>query len=94
MPSRHPSLVAREVALAPERPGFATLHGDAALVRPPERPHEWHPEDVPDAVHEWAAHVAAGRIGKKQPPADPEVVANREANDALFRRIAEDRRRQ
>lgn len=93
MPPRHPGLAAREIALAPERPGIATFYGDATLHRPPERPRDWHPRDVPDAVHEWAAHVAAGRIGKPQPPASPEVIANREANDALFRAIAQDRHR-
>lgn len=39
----------------------------------------------------WQARLDAGLIGAVQ-PASPEIVAQRAANDALFRRIAADRR--
>lgn len=44
-----------------------------------------------DAVRRWEAQLDAGRIGAR-PPADPAVVANLLATDALFGRIACDRR--
>ena len=40
----------------------------------------------------WQAHVAAGRIGAN-PPAPPAVVANRLRTAALFRDLAQERRR-
>lgn len=40
-----------------------------------------------EAVLNWQALVDAGQIGGN-PPAPPEVVAQREANDALFRSLA------
>jgi len=92
MPSRHPPRAADEIGLAPERPGFATEHGDIALIHPPARPEEFRPEELPGAVHDWAALAAAGRIGAN-PPAPPAVAARRARTEALFRRIGEARRR-
>lgn len=91
MSSRHLPLAAREIALAPTHPGFATDHGDAALVRPPEHPELFKPEALPDAHHEWAAYVAAGQIGAPEPPVDPAIAANRDRTATLFRRRAADR---
>ncbi|THD36375.1 MAG: hypothetical protein E7773_07635 [Sphingomonas sp.] len=50
--------------------------------------------DQPDAVRAWEALLDAGLIGPAtRPPVAPEVIASRDAADALFRRIAADRRR-
>lgn len=50
-----------------------------------------HPYNHDDHFARWQAHLDAGRLGAN-PPAPPEVVANRAATDALFRAIAADRR--
>lgn len=92
MPSRHLPLAAREIALAPTHPGFGTAFGDTALIRPPQRPEQFKPQELPDAHHAWAAHVAAGRIGGN-PPAPLEVAANRDRTAALFAELAQERRR-
>ncbi|MEG3123508.1 hypothetical protein [Sphingomonas sp. GB1N7] len=47
--------------------------------------------DDHEANLHWQTLLDAGLIGTAQ-PASPGIVAQREANDALFRRIAADRR--
>ena len=47
--------------------------------------------DDHEANLQWEALLDAGLIGTKL-PTPPDVAAQREANDALFRRIAADRR--
>lgn len=59
------------------------------VARPPSQPSD----DQPSAVHHWQALLDAGLIANQNPPAPPEVIARREANDALFRGFAIDRRR-
>ena len=38
-----------------------------------------------EAARRWQAQLDAGLIPNRNPPAPPEVVARREATDALFR---------
>lgn len=59
---------------------------DRQITRSPDQdPHDPH-------TREWLAHIAAGRIGNMPPPL-PGAHESLRAADALFRRIAADRRR-
>lgn len=47
-------------------------------------------DDQADHQRRWAGHVAAGRIGTT-PPVDPDIAANRDRWDTLFRARAASR---
>lgn len=68
----------------------------AAVPRDPQRsvrPSPARYPDQPDPVAHWEILLDSGAYPVRNPPAPPEVVANRAATDALFRGIAADRRR-
>jgi hypothetical protein len=50
------------------------------------------PDAPPEAVRHWQSLLDARLIGTR-PETPPDVAANRAATDALFRGIAQDRRR-
>ena len=64
---------------------------DPATTRPAQdpqwvvRPRSARSSDQDQAVLHWQALVDAGLIENRNPPAPPEVIAQREANHALFR---------
>lgn len=74
-------------------PVIVTPTPDPATTRPAQdpqwvvRPWSARSSDQDEAVLHWQALVDAGLIGGN-PPAPPEVVVQREANDALFRSLA------
>lgn len=45
------------------------------------------PQNRAAAAQDWARLVDAGLIPNRNPPAPPEVEANRAANEALLRRL-------
>ena len=53
-----------------------------------------HPDDASDAWREWARLLDAGAIPLRVAPPAPAVAAIRDANEALFRRLAAERRAQ
>lgn len=74
----------------------STRPAAAAVPRDPQRtvrPSPARYPDQPDPVAHWETLIASGAYPVRNPPAPSEVVAQREANDALFRTIAADRRR-
>jgi hypothetical protein len=70
---------------APSHPAVQLDRG--LVVRPRDHPDPYQP----DSVREWQAHLDAGRLGRPRRATPPDVLANREATEELFRRIAADR---